>query len=515
MTAVDLMNSILALPDLKPRLALLGRLVFPLTAIDEASRVEAWSDQILFPVSDGDGTQQLIVEAAFVVADWRLVPRLAKEVAKGQLRAEPCGIVDDAGGHDGLVALLDERPILTVHASSETALAVQIGGFENSGVVHDGDLMQLSRDAASMNSQNEKSSDHRDRRRNTPTATRARQARERKAKVRARMNQSAAQIESPIAMPRLVIRLIGDVSTATAAATSTPQAVLYRDRTPRLDDDGLPLPGAVRISALADRLKTALAVNALQARHALENLGRTKSGADDEIEQELKAGPPLGVGYLLGIGRTNLAAWTGFDSEDELKRLSKVKYDLLPHRSPHMPMPDQKSRIRAELAYLKPLSKAYGRAVTILEAFAKSITMSSDLARIEIRRAYKHKETEVSPADLIAIAILADVNPLPLWPMHGEIEGDEFEVFRFIGRLQRGADAILLRAHFGIVRQAIKTEKGKRTLSQQVISGILEGFFDLGVFIAGLDFVEANGDALVIPRGTKNLAVGTRTARPD
>jgi hypothetical protein len=481
MAANKLMKSILTSPDLKPRVALLGRLILKLNAVDEASRREAWTDQILLPVSD---EEQLSIEVAFVVTDWNLVRRLAKELAKGQLRAEYCGIFD-TGDHDGLVALVDERPVLTVYASSETAMAVQIGGFD--GIAHY-DLDRLSRDAASMNNQTETSSDPRDRRRNTPTATRARKARERKAKVRARMNTSASQVESPIPMPRFVIRLIGDVSTATATTTSMPVAVLYRDRAPRLDDDGLPLPGAAQIGALANRVKIALAVNALQTSHALQNLGLTKNGADDKIEHELKAGPPLGVGYLLGIGRTNLAEWTGFDNEDELKRVSKVKYDLLPYRNPHVPTHDQKSRIRAELAYIKPLSKAYGRAVTILETFAKAPTMSADLARVEIRRAYKHKETEVSPSDLI---------------------------LRFIGRVQRGANAVLFRAVFASVRQAIKTAENERSLSQKVLVGALEDYWDLQMFSDGLKFVEsAARAALIIPRGTINFAFGDEVPCP-
>jgi hypothetical protein len=112
------------------------------------------------------------------------------------------------------------------------------------------------------------------------------------------------------------------------------------------------------------------------------------------------------------------------------------------------------------------------------------------------------------------IAISADINPLALWPKHGDVRGDEFEVLRFIGRLQRSADAVLLRVHFGAVREALVAEPPVRTLAQQVIAGKLEGFFDLEQFNDGLDFVEAHGDALVIARGTKDFSVGEAVGRP-
>jgi hypothetical protein len=84
---------------------------------------------------------------------------------------------------------------------------------------------------------------------------------------------------------------------------------------------------------------------------------------------------------------------------------------------------------------------------------------------------------------------------------------------RFIGRLQRGANAVLLSAHFGILRQALAMKPEERSTSEAVITGILTGFFKGNVITEALDMVEACGDALVIARRTRDLAVGEAVPR--
>jgi hypothetical protein len=508
------MKSILASPDREPRTSLIGRLAFPLLAMNEASHVESFCHQISFPVSQETGA--LVIDAEFTVADWRLVPQIAKEIGNGRLRVEACGVVDDTGDHDGIVALFNERPVMTVFASSENSLRVRIGGHENSAVVHDGVLPQLSRDAASMNAETETSTDTRDRRRNTNTAARSREAQTRKAKARARMTLSQARNLPLPPMPRFVVRLVGNIGAAAVSAASTLQAVLHRDRAPRLDDAGLALPGPAQIGVLADHIKIGLAVNVLQTFHALQGLGLTEKGADDKIEEQLRAGYWLGAaGFLRKIGRANFKEWTGAETEDEIAGFCQVKYDRLAQLGHQMPQSDRLSRIRAEVSAIKPLSRAYGRAVTILKAFETSITTSSGLARAEIRKAYERQEATFSRVDLIAIAISADVNPLALWPKRSDISGDEFELLRFIGRLQRGTHAVLLRTHFIVVRSLFATAVSQRTEVQQIIAEALSGFFTPKEFIAALDFVEARGDALVIARRTREFAVGEAVTRPD
>jgi hypothetical protein len=508
MTAIKLMNSILTAPDPKPRLALLGRLLYPLLGTEEQDKRERWSEQVLFPVSDGELEGVLTLQADFAIADWSLVPAVMKANVAGELDLWPCGLVDDTGDHDALVVLVRERPVMTAYASGKNTLTVRVGGFDDSGVVHDGTLMALSRDAASTAVEKPPLPDRRDRRRNTPAATRARKGKKRRA--RARLQNASGEASLAVPLPRIVIRAIGSFGDA---VRETVQPVLHRDRPPRLDENGLAKSGPAHIGVLADHVRAGLGVHVLQTSHALRNLGFTKRGADDKIAQELVGGE-LGVGPLMQFGRTALSEWTGFDSEDELALFASSKYTLVKKLGFSTPMPDRRSQAQAELANIQPLSLTYSRAKNVLRAFGRAGESSQNLAKVEIRAAYAGIGASFSTRNLIEIAMTADVNPIPLWPSHSEVSAGTFEVLRFIGRIQRGTNAVLLPVHFGVARQALARKSTERTVSETVIAETVCGFFDRKVFIEALDMVEDCGGALVVARRTRDLAVGQAVPRP-
>lgn len=510
MNATQLMKSILASSDTTPRRALLSRLLYPLLAAEVSARTDRLSEQIMLPVSDGETDSAIVLDAVYTVVDWNLAQRVAIANVRGELLALPSGFVDDCGNdHDALVVLLHERPVVIVHAVGEAGLAVRIGGFQRSGVVHDGCLMQLSQDAASDGVAIAKTTDSRDRRRKTPAADRAREGQKRKARALARLSKAAEKTSLAVPLPAIVIRVIGRIGDATRAAV---QAVLHRDPPPRLDENGLAKAGPARIGALAARVKAGLGVHVLQTSHALRNLGFTKTGADNKIEQEL-AGGELGVSLLMETGRASLSDWTGLDNESQLALFATDKYRILENLSFATPMPDRESRVRAELANIKLLSLTYARAKNVLDTFERNRKSSQKLANVEIGAAYARVGANFSTRNLIEIAMTADINPIPLWPSHGEVSAGTFEVLRFIGRLQRGTNAVLLPVHFDIVRQALVKEPTERTLSEMVIAGILDGFYDARAFTEGLNLVEQSGDALVIARSSRDLAIGTAVPR--
>jgi hypothetical protein len=405
--------------------------------------------------------------------------------------------------------LIHQRPVMAVWASGENTLGVRIGGFENSGVVHDGNLMELSRDAASTSIQKQPSLlDRRNRRRKTPTAARAHEGKKRRAQARLRKASEDPALAVPL--PRIVIRMIGRPEDAARDAV---QAVLHRDTPPRLDEDGVSKSGPAQIGVLATCVKAALGVQVLQTAHALRGLGFTKRGADDKIGLELEGGE-VNVSPLMKMGRAGLLDWTGFDSEDQLAQFSGAKYRILGNLGLPTPTHDRDSRARAELANIMPLSLTYARAKNILRAFDRARNSSQALAKVEIDAAYASIGANFSTRNLIEIAMTGDINPIPLWPSHGEVSPGTFEVLRFIGRLQRGTNAVLLPIHFGILRQALAMKPTERTVSEAVIAGILGGFFNGKVISKALDLVEACGDALVIARRTRELAVGEAVPRP-
>jgi hypothetical protein len=194
--------------------------------------------------------------------------------------------------------------------------------------------------------------------------------------------------------------------------------------------------------------------------------------------------------------------------------LVHVKYDLLPLAGFQMPLRDRASRMQAELAYIQPLSAAYKRALAVTKAFERAHDQGPELARIEIWGAYEKSDWDVSARDLIAIAMMADTNPLPLWPAVDQNDGPSFEVLRFIGQVQRGATAVLLPAYLDVVREALAVDEHKRALIQQIVIEVLRGFFDQRTFNACVATAEKFGKSLVVMRRTRELATGEAVAGP-
>lgn len=99
-----------------------------------------------FAVADEEGPRVITTSIEYVIRDPSLVSVAWREAFAGALRLEPCRKIDaDATLADGVIALLSERPILTIVALDEDFIELQIGGFDKSAVFHTGNLMNLSR----------------------------------------------------------------------------------------------------------------------------------------------------------------------------------------------------------------------------------------------------------------------------------------------------------------------------------------------------------------------------------
>ena len=98
-------------------------------------------------IADDDAAPCIIeLTIHYDVRDQKLV-HLAWRLAFGErLRLEPLWFVgDNRAVSDGVLALCDERPVLTIAAMEDSSLSMQFGGFEESAVCHMGNLMELSR----------------------------------------------------------------------------------------------------------------------------------------------------------------------------------------------------------------------------------------------------------------------------------------------------------------------------------------------------------------------------------
>ncbi len=193
--ATTLIKSILASSNAMDRRALLGRLLLPLLAVEDAAKTARLPTQVVLPVSrdDRDGEQACLIDVDYRIAHWNFMADVARAHHKGELSLEVCGFDDGKGTiHDALVALFDQRPVAVVYAVTDREIAVCIGGFERAGVAHDGRLAKLSADAAADGVVTPAGTDERDRRRDTPAGNRARDGRKRRARAEARQAKAAA-----------------------------------------------------------------------------------------------------------------------------------------------------------------------------------------------------------------------------------------------------------------------------------------------------------------------------------
>lgn len=108
--------------------------------------VENMIEPCKLAVADEEGPRAITTSIEYVVRDPSLVNVAWRKAFAGALRLEPCRKIDaDAAVADGVVALLSDRPLLTIVALDEDLLELQIGGFDKSAIVHPGNLMDLSR----------------------------------------------------------------------------------------------------------------------------------------------------------------------------------------------------------------------------------------------------------------------------------------------------------------------------------------------------------------------------------
>lgn len=119
----------------------------PLTQITPVAAGTRLLKEVKLAVADGKRQWLATMSTKYIVADPMLIEVAWKKAFRGELRLEPSTKIegDDASVADGVIALLFERPVLTLVAIGADALEMRIGGFERSILAHPGNLMDLSR----------------------------------------------------------------------------------------------------------------------------------------------------------------------------------------------------------------------------------------------------------------------------------------------------------------------------------------------------------------------------------
>lgn len=88
---------------------------------------------------EGARIKEVVKDRSIIMVAW-------KNACSDRLQIEPCRKAGEDGVvADGLLALIGERPLLSLVAINDDTIELQIGGFDKSAVGHTGNLMDLSR----------------------------------------------------------------------------------------------------------------------------------------------------------------------------------------------------------------------------------------------------------------------------------------------------------------------------------------------------------------------------------
>jgi hypothetical protein len=404
------------------------------------------------------------------VDDWSTIEAIAKASLRKAVSNVTCCVSGAEREHDAIMFLVDGRPAAIIHGAIDRIVA-NVGGFDKTAIIHDGELDDLSKQVAAQKEVEVVPSESR-RKRMTPAAKRKAGSNLRKAAALLRQSRVDSPNWAGLPLPRIVVKFRGLLGSINDRKKLIP--IFRRDATRRVDEFGLRKSGPAPTDALLQQVKIGCGVAVLQTYHALVHLSLTSEGAKDRINQEVsEAGQ--NVETLLSTGRNYLAVWTGFDSEDELKRYSASKFAIFATAGVAGPRADRASRTAAELGNLRVLSRAVRKTSAIIQAFDRSSGVSARLAEIEIGLAYD-VAGPLTTAELIAIAISLDINP-KLIAKESEVSVGDFELFRFLGSLQRGADAFLRSEHLALLEDAIVADMSQKSFAQSMACELIKPFY--------------------------------------
>jgi hypothetical protein len=104
-------------------------------------------EHVQLAIADGERRYVAPLSITYIIGDPAIIEVAWRRAFAGRLQLEPSTKIegDDATIASGVIALLSERPVLTLTAIGDDTLEMRIGGFDKSRIVHPGTLMDLSR----------------------------------------------------------------------------------------------------------------------------------------------------------------------------------------------------------------------------------------------------------------------------------------------------------------------------------------------------------------------------------
>lgn len=406
------------------------------------------------------------VTVKYVIDDPGTVKTVFRRANNGELTFEPVQLMTGSGTiGEGVCALFNERQQIALVAVGDDTLEMQIGGFEQSIVVHPGTLMGLSRQVVERGDW-----------RRVP-----------KTKLRAEGGP----------LPAVVIRTPRTARTGSANTMAPP--ILYPHRSTKHDTGPDVRSGVLRI------VNRQLAIYAIVAHRLLQAKGTNRANATMVVEKA--AGRSLTP--LEKNARGVLAAQTAFDDNNALTHWAGNPTHQF--RIPLFPWGKKKPTLEdASVKAVELLQITLAKSERVLKA-VQGTQLSGDGAAAEARRAAFSWGPNLRLSDCWRVAMFGDINPAPLWPVHSQ-HAQVFELGRFIGRVDRGGKAILIANHVEMLEWMLAdlciADMDIAKMRDDIRTAV-EAHFDVGEIRKIMQQARESGGVIAVDRKTRRLRCRT------
>lgn len=304
---------------------------------------------------------------------------------------------------------------------------------------------------------------------------------------------------------------IGQLGLTLPASTIRP-ILIPGDGGPTSGEDVLLVPiqgqkassGAYPQRRALQMLRIGLGVQTVLADYRLRVLLQNR----DRAHNELAAVLPMSVGHLRDIGVEHLAAWTRFDTTEQVRTWVEAEEAGRPVLR-NFPQ----ALIKAELAPVTILTRALLHAERVVDAHDQGERQSPEAAAATIGQAYRDSRgRDMSVEDLVQVAALADVNPAIFWSVPHDDVALPLEVARVMGRILAGAKATLPLILLAAVREAVNANPAGDNAGEAAVVAAVRPLAQRAVALVGpenllrsLDRAAGIGNVLVIERKTHRI----------
>jgi hypothetical protein len=441
------------------------------------------------------------IPVRFDIDDWSLA-----EAMRGGLVTMSTmqgGLEEDGRASVGIFGHIGNKLLISVTADPFVdTLFVRIGGFQRSAAFDDGVFTPFETPAESPGLEPGGTRSRRRKRRPPGTeADRRALARGRQEIARVRQMASEPGVLRDVRPPLLTVRVVPEPLKIGDSDVFEP--ILTVNKGEKHTDGRDPMV------VIARSIRVALGVRMVLALCRL----KVELGTRARVKEVLAASAKADVDDLLRIGRRELTNFTGYNSEDELEKVTRYLHAQMRSGNRRAYVRDRETRIAAEHLPISLLAKARRRAQKVMTSFDKAKKCHFDReSRQQIQDAFKDRATDLPLDELIELAMCADIDPSRLWPQYTTEFAGIFALARFVGRVRDGAAATLDPDLFQIMRKALdrdqEKEPGWLTLIQPVLDVVDRCFLRKHLLLA-MHLAELESGCVYVPRSTRDVIVVT------